>query len=141
MGIIIIILAVLCVLFATGKIDLKNNNIIGKHSEEENIDNILDNEILNEEIERLSNWVFNYINSLNIYCGDNMKWNNESDFIPAPNLDYMYLYDVFQDFKSISELNSYIKTYISDDMISAYSRSGYLYDLYKEQDGKLYCLN
>ncbi len=87
-----------------------------------------------------------------IFCGENMKWNNKEDYIQNPKFEYEYhLYDVSQDFKSIKELNDYLKTYLTDDMIKKYYQkdSGiyeykdgkYVNEIYLEKDGKLYCKN
>lgn len=142
MGIIIIILSALCILFANDTINLENIKPQSNNPDQNQLNGETGNtNNLNDEVKRLANWFFYYSDPLIVYCGENMDWGNEKDYISHPEADFIHLYDVSQDFKSINEINSYVKTYLSDEMINSHSKSNYVHDVYKEKDGKLYCLN
>lgn len=154
---LVIILAVLCFLFASGKINL--NNIVSeekKINDNEVIDNNNDNNDIYNIAVNLGDKLYKNLYSFNstwVFCGENMKWYNENDYIPYEDADRqgMHKYDVSQDFKSLEELNNYFKSFMSDNLINKYYRteSGiyaykdgkYTSGVYLEKDGKLYCMS
>ena len=166
MGIIIVILAVLCVLFATDTIKF-NSKVINNSDQNTSIskDNkASDDSISNQTIpndmkkiaENLGDKLYKNLYSFNsawVFCGENMKWNNEEDFIPyeETGMQSIHKYDVSQDFKTIEELNNYFKSFMSENLINkyyktnsgtyAYKNGKYIYEIYLEKDGKLYCKN
>lgn len=153
-GILIgIVIAIIVVggLFVTGTINFKQTANTGNKqtSKSTNNDNIEDTaKALGEKM---------YLNLYSfqtswVFCGENMKWGNKEDYIQNPDFEYEYhMYDVSQDFKSINELNNYLKSYLTDELIKKYyqTESGiyeykdgkYVNEIYLEKDGKLYCKN
>ena len=136
---IVIMLLVVGGLFLTNTISFNsksgaNDNASGNNINTNNSDT---------DFNKIYKWVFNYINNTFVYCGDNMDWSNDNDHI-ADSENPTIKYVVSKDFKSIKQLNSYVKTFVSNEMFSVYNDifdSNFGVSRYKENDGKLYCLN
>lgn len=137
---IIVVLLALVILMTTGTINLNskttNNgsqiNGTDVTNNGENINNNINNSsqiVINDTIKKL----FGYVHSLSPYCGER----SSSDVIEEG-------YQIWQasEFSSKNELNKHLKTFMTDSIINKYSKDGlYTTDVYKEQNGKLYCLN
>ena len=146
---IIIMLVVFIGLFATNTISFSNETTAGEQSTSNESDKAGKNDnfteldaknILNDRIEK----VFKYVHSLGAYCGE-----TESSY-PSDVNNYdkeKYIVEGFityfaSKYNSKEELNNYMKTFMNDDVIKKYSKEGvYTSPTYKEQNGKLFCLN
>ena len=144
--VIIIILVTLCVLFATGTITFKsnmlnsdannNNSQTSLETQKDTVNNI---SVLSElEAQNILKSIvpkcFEYVHSLSPFCGKR----NTDDYLS----DGEYIRWEASEFSSKDELTKYLKTFLSDEIINKYSRENvYVYDMYKEENGKLYCLN
>ncbi len=130
--VLVIVLAVLCVLFATGTISFKSNSINNENDNNINDKNDVNYDAVSIVKEKLKK-MLPYVHSVGPYCGDR----NTNDYMEENSLRWE-----LSSYSSKSELDSYLKTFMTDSIISKYSREGtYVVDLYKEQNGKLYCLN
>lgn len=146
MGMLIVILIVLCVLFATGKISLKTcvtkDNQTTKSSNNETISNetYVTNELkehINEAIKRM--WKISYGNT---YCGEHMNYSDNDAIFDEYGIS---THNVSNDYNSISDMKEDLSKYISDNIIDD-KLNRYEEDLknkglttYIEKANKLYC--
>lgn len=137
----IVILAVLCVLFATGTISLKpstTNN--GQQASENNSQN--DEVISNEEaviiskniMDKYFNEVFYYHQAP--YCGTGTYDFNEGESLQYYTTENGTSYLPSKEYKTKSEIIEYFKSYLSDELIEKIVNDRD----YIEKDDKLYCL-
>ena len=137
----IVILAVLCVLFATGTISLKpstTNN--GQQASENNSQN--DEVISNEEaviiskniMDKYFNEVFYYHQAP--YCGTGTYDFNEGESLQYYTTENGKSYLPSKEYKTKSEIIEYFKSYLSDELIEKIVNDRD----YIEKDDKLYCL-
>ena len=137
----IVILAVLCVLFATGTISLKpstTNN--GQQASENNSQN--DKVISNEEaviiskniMDKYFNEVFYYHQAP--YCGTGTYDFNEGESLQYYTAENGNSYLPSKEYKTKSEIIEYFKSYLSDKLIEKIVNDRD----YIEKDDKLYCL-
>ena len=73
-----------------------------------------------------------FVHSVGPYCGER----NTNDYIEEDSIRWE-----LSSYSNKNELNNYLKSFMTDEVISKYTNSNYTLDLYKEQNGKLYCLN
>ena len=76
-----------------------------------------------------------FMHSVGPYCGER----NKNDYIVDP--EEISIRWELSSYSNMNELNNYLKSFMTDSVISIYTNSNYIYDLYKEQNGKLYCLS
>lgn len=132
--VLVVILAVLCVLFATGTISFRSDANSNESSEIQGTNTVLTKTEAQSILKEVIPKCFEYVHSLSPYCGKR----NTNDYLSNEN----YIRWEASEFSSKSELFNYLKTFLSEDVINTYSREGkYLYDMYREENGKLYCLN
>lgn len=147
LGILIFLFSTNTIVFNTKKVDVKDNL---QDDKEENQPN--DEKKLLTEKEAISiadakvPVAFDYIYALSSYCGEGVEWGKGSDYIAGEMGDWYHEYDVSKQFKSKDELDTYLQTILSDDLISKFNSANNLRDdlkdkAYLEKDNKLYCLN
>ena len=137
----IVILAVLCVLFATGTISLKssttNNNQQASENNSQN-DEVISNEeavIISKNImDKYFNEVFYYHKAP--YCGTGTFDFNEGEPLPYYTAENGNSYLPSKEYKTKSEIIEYFKSYLSDELIEKIVNDRD----YIEKDDKLYCL-
>ena len=132
--VLVVILAVLCVLFATGTISFKSDANSNESSEIQGTNTVLTETEAQSILKEVIPKCFEYVHSLSPYCGKR----DTNDYLSNEN----YIRWEASEFSNKSELVNYLKTFLSEDVINTYSREGkYVYDMYREENGKLYCLN
>lgn len=159
---IIAILLCLLILLSTGTINFKSNSVdnanYGKENENNDTTSIIDStnetnetpekqkeqdnqnnnetELTKEEAENIIDTVmkksFNYIYALSPECGDR----NKNDAFEENNQTY----EASASYTTLSALKEYLHTFLSDSIINSVEEK-YVVDMYKEKNGKLYCLN
>ena len=72
-----------------------------------------------------------FVHSVGPYCGER----NTNDYIEEDSIRWE-----LSSYSNKNELNNYLKSFMTDRVISKYTNSNYTLDLYKEKNGKLYCL-
>ena len=145
---ITIMLVVLVVLFATNTISFTSKATTNESGTTNTEDNSTIKELTKEEAEQILNdrieKIFKYVHSLSAYCGE-----TEASY-PEDTNNYdkeKYIVEGFityfaSKYSNKEELTNYMKTFMNDEVIKKYSREGvYTSDTYKEQNGKLFCLN
>lgn len=130
--VLILILSVLCVLFATDTINFNKNNDNNEVNENNNIvEEVENNKISEDDIKEKFAFVYEYFDRSFFYCG-----NTENDIITIDGKGYRKS----NEFKTYDEMLSYLKKYMSDNVISskqAFAATNK--DNYLEKDKNLYC--
>lgn len=129
--VIIAVLAFLCVLFATGTINLKSKEVTTNNSLQ-TTENVLTNDEAMNIVKMVMKKSFNFIYAVTPECGDR----NTSDSFQ----EGYHVYEASASYKTQEELEAYLHTFLSDSIISSVEEK-YIVDMYKEKDNKLYCLN
>ena len=120
---IIAILLCLLILLSTGTINFKSNYNNETELTKEEAENIIDTVMKKS---------FNYIYALSPECGDR----NKNDAFEENNQTY----EASASYTTLSALKEYLHTFLSDSIINSVEEK-YVVDMYKEKNGKLYCLN
>lgn len=135
---IIVTLIIVITLFATGTISINsqsNNKELKDESTLNEENKITESVALSITKEKIA-VVFKYVHSIRPYCGEI----NTEDYIL--NGDINSRYESSKEFKTKNELESHLKTFLSENLITKYSNEQlYTRERYIEKNNKLYCLN
>lgn len=134
--VIIAILSVLCILFATGTISFNSNKVENNNLTEDETDKGTDNNLQNsvitsEDIKEIFNVAYNYYELPEVYCG-----NTDNKIVQIDGKDRV----ASTEFTTYNEMLNLLKKYMSTDVIASKSPwSATAKEYYLEKDGKLYC--
>ncbi len=117
----------------------ENKDNLGENTSEENNNNLESDptkeNISTEEIKEIFEFVYNYYELPQVYCGKSEITNR------MPESGYALPYEVSLEFKSYDEMLSHLKKYMSEEVIS--NKQGFSStdrNWYFEDENKLFCL-
>lgn len=104
------------------------NNIGTENNNEENVSS----DITEQEIKNIFDFVYDYYELPEVYCGEN-------EIITDIN-DEMHMYHLSTEYSTYNEMLNDLKKYMSMEVISKGNFASTNKDFYVEKDGKLYCV-
>ena len=129
--VIIVILSGLCVLFATGTISLKSNEVTNDETNEiVNITKEEANDVVNKIMDKF--YVEIFYGHKNTYCGEY----DYNDIIVGERATQYHKSNAYN---NLSDLKQHLNTYMTPELVNKLLDNAEIPN-YQEKDGKLYCL-